>query len=145
MTFKIENINEETIYYLEKLRYNAYDMITSDIPYNQTYYAKELRNNKYIVYSAYIDNKIVGACYVSNSLNSLYIEQLFVRKDLQNTSYNIGKSLLSYVLHNKQHIRKKFNKDIKTSYLSTRSKDLEKYYEKLGYEKVDDNYMKKAI
>lgn len=145
MNFKREIINENLIPELEELRYDAYGMLQTDIPYDATYYAKELRQNKYVVYTCYIETELVGACYVSNANNSLYIEQLFVKKKYQNSNLSIGKSLMMYVLNDKNYLEQYFNKKINRSYLSTRSSKLEQYYEKLGYEKVDEVYMRKTV
>lgn len=145
MNFKREIISDNLIPKLEELRFDAYGIFQTDIPYDATYYAKELRQNKYVVYTCYIETELVGACYVSNENNSLYIEQLFVKKQYQNSKLSIGKSLMMYVLNDKNYLEQYFNKKINKSYLSTRSSKLEQYYEKLGYEKVDEVYMRKTV
>ena len=142
LLFKRVFINEETIEILEQVRYDAYGMLSLEIPCTKSFYANELRKNKYIVYAAYLDDELVGACYVSNS-RSLYIEQLFVKKKYQ--SLEIGKRLLLYTLYNKKEIEQYFKETYKYSYLSSISNKFNKYYEELGYKKVDEVYMKKSI
>ena len=47
----------------------------------QRFYANELRKNEYIVYGAYLEIELVGACYIYNA-HKLYIEHLFVKKSI---------------------------------------------------------------
>lgn len=142
---KRETLNEDIIPKLEHLRFDAYGMLDSNILCSETYYAKQLKKGTYVVYTCYIEEELVGACYVSNFNNSLYIEQLFTKKEYQNSNFSVGKSLMIYTLNDKTYLETYFNKPINKSYLSTRSSKLERYYEKLGYQKFDDVYMRKTI
>lgn len=142
LVFKRVELNEDNIYKLEYARYDAYSMLSLEIPCNQSFCANELRKKKYIAYAAYLDDEIIGGCYVSNA-HKLYIEQLFVKKKYQ--SLHVGRTLLAFTLHNKEEIEKYFNETYDYSFLSTRSNKLNKYYEELGYKNVDDIYMKKHL
>ena len=88
---------------------------------------------------------MVGACYISNAHDSIYIEQLFIQIKYQNKDFGIGERLLSYALKDKSYIEQYFGKVYFNSYLSASDKKLEQYYEQMGYKKIDDVYMKKSI
>ena len=136
------DLNLKNIEDLERLRYDAYDMNSLEIPYLDTFYANEMKKGKYVVYVCYNNLELVGACYVSNA-HKLYIEQIFVKKKYQ--SMGIGKILLEYVLNNKKQIEEYFNEEYDYSYLSPKSNSYNKYYEELGYKEVDSMYMKKRL
>ena len=142
LSFKRIELNEENICKLESARYDAYSMQSLEIPCDKSFWANELRKNKYIVYGAFVDDEIIGACYVSNA-HKLYIEQLFVKKNYR--SLEIGKKLLIFTLQNKEEIEKYFNEKYDASYLSTHTSILDNYYEECGYNKVNDIYMKKSL
>lgn len=140
--FKRIEINDEAIKQLETARYEAYDMKNLEIPCTDSFYARELKTGKYMVYGAYLEEELIGACYITNCLN-LYIEQLYIKPKYR--SLKIGKQLLLHVLQSKNEIENYFNEKYDYSYLSTRSDELNNYFEKLGYKNVNDIYMKKRL
>ncbi|MBE6149711.1 MAG: GNAT family N-acetyltransferase [Firmicutes bacterium] len=142
VTFKRIDITDENITKLESARYNAYGMSSLEIPCNESFYANEIKKNKYIIYAAVIEDEIIAACYVSN-LYELYIEQLFTIKEY--SSLKIGKKLLEFVLSNKKEIEQFFNKKFQYCYFSTRCNSLNNYFEEIGYEELNDVYMRKRI
>lgn len=87
INYKILSLSEETIQLLEHLRYDAYGMDPTKFPPEQTFYSKELRNSKYLVFGCYLNNQLIGACYTSKSHNSLYIEQLFIKNNTKKTNF----------------------------------------------------------
>lgn len=140
--FRRIEINDDTIKQLETARYEAYDMKNLEISCTDSFYAKELKTGKYMAYGAYLEEELIGACYITNCLD-LYIEQLYIKPEYR--SLKIGKQLLLHVLQSKNEIENYFNERYNYSYLSTRSDELNNYFEKLGYKNVNDVYMKKRL
>lgn len=71
LTFKRVEINDK----LENVRYVAYNIQSLEI------LCKWIKKNEYIVYGAYLEIELVGACYIYNA-HKLYIEHLFVKKSI---------------------------------------------------------------
>ncbi len=69
---------------------------------NQTFYEQNILNGKVLTFGAFKEDELVEACYVSVSLKSLYIDQLFIRKNYQKCQ--ISKELLEYALRKKNVI-----------------------------------------
>lgn len=128
---------------LEKIRLNAYNINTKDLSPKETFYYQKLKEKKYLIYTCYLNNKLVGGCYISNSNNSLYIEQLFISKNQQNSKYHLGKNLLKYILTQKKEIEKYFNQTFNYSTLDSLPKATT-LYKSLGY-KQKNNLMKKYL
>lgn len=126
-------ITEENINLLEQLRYNAYGIDSTNCKLEETYHAKQLREGKYLVFSCFLENQLAGACYISNSHNSLYVEQLFIKKEYQRSNLHLGSNLLKYILKNKQIIENYFQTNFYYSYLDT-SKNNEQLFLQLGYQ-----------
>lgn len=79
ITYKIISINEDNISLLEHMRFNAYQIDTIDFNPSTSFHANELR--KILSIWLFFYDQIVGACYVPKAYNSLYIEQLFIKKE----------------------------------------------------------------
>lgn len=141
--YKLISTNEDNITLLENIRYNAYGMNPNEFPPEQTFYTKELKKNKYLVFGCYLDNQLVGACYISNLYNSLYIEQLFILKEYQNSPYHLGSNLLKFVLTNKKIVEDYFNSKFNFSYLDN-YKGTSNFYKNLGYTEKEST-MKRRI
>lgn len=135
-------VNEDTIRILENVRYDAYNMDDIEIDVSQTLYTCELRRGKYVVLGAYLDNILVGACYVSKQFNSLFIEHIFVKRQFQKSELHVGKKLLMCVLKNKHIVEQYFDTEFSHSYLDPRN-ELIPFYEQLGYELSDTTMMMK--
>lgn len=135
-------LDEQIIDKLENIRYNAYE-ITNQPPIKENYHYRMLQQNKYLVYGCYLNDQLVGACYISNSYNSLYIEQLFIKKQYQKTGLYLGKNLLTYILTQKDKIEKHFNTTINYSYLDSTPNSIN-LYKSLGY-KETKNLMRKYL
>lgn len=142
INYKVLNLDEQIIETLEKLRLEA--LRISGISFNDTYHYKQLKEQKYLVFGAFYNDKLVGACYVSPSYNSLYIEQLFVSYELQRTELHIGTNLLKYVSTNKDIIQDYFNQKFKYSLLED-GRNTASLYSKMGYEKTENMLMRKKI
>ena len=92
-------ITDENIEKLELARFDAYGMKTDDFDLKNTFSANQLRNKKYLAFGAYLEDKLVGGCYVSNSRNSLYIEELFVRKDAKQIEVGTKICIKKKIIH----------------------------------------------
>jgi GNAT superfamily N-acetyltransferase len=112
---------------LEKIRLDAYNAEQLG-----TFYIEMLKAKKAIVFVAKANKEIVGASYVSDSLYSLYIEQLFVKSCYQNQK--IGTNLLYYILKNKQLAENYFQHPLNISRLAPASLISERLYRRMGYE-----------
>lgn len=143
INYKIISLSENTIQLLEKLRYNAYGMDPNSFPVEKTYHTKQLKEGKYLVFGCFLNNQLVGACYTSKTHNSLYIEQLFIKKEYQNTPLHLGTNLLIYILENKQIVEDYFQTKFNYSYLDN-YKDTTNLYQSIGYHKTG-TIMKKRI
>lgn len=135
-------ITDENIEKLELARFDAYGMKTDDFDLKNTFSANQLRNKKYLAFGAYLEDELVGGCYVSNSRNSLYIEELFVRKDAK--QIEVGTNLLKYVLKRKSFIEKHYQQEFSTSCLENRE-ELNGIYQSLGYRKISQIVMSKRF
>lgn len=135
-------ITDENIEKLELARFDAYGMKTDDFDLKNTFSANQLRNKKYLAFGAYLEDELVGGCYVSNSRNSLYIEELFVRKDTK--QIEVGTDLLKYVLKRKSFIEKYYHQEFNTSCLENRE-ELNDIYQSLGYRKISQIVMSKRF
>lgn len=135
-------INEENIEKLELARFDAYGMKTDEFDIKNTFYANELRNKKFLAFGTYLEDELIGGCYVSNSRNSLFIEQLFIKRKYQRLK--LGTLLLTYILENKEMIEKYYQREFNACCLENR-KELDKFYESLGYKRINQMVMKKRI
>lgn len=123
---------ENNIIQLETLRSNAYNNSNFQSKIN-SYYANQLRKNKYIVFAYIYEGEMVAACYVSNYLDSLYVEQLFVAKRYQEVGLHIGQKLLSYIIKHKDIVESHFNQELSYTKLSPNSDKSYNIYKKMGY------------
>lgn len=141
--YTIINLTEENIQKLEELRYDAYGLDKSKLPIATSFYTKNLQAGKYLVFGCLYHNQLIGACYVSNAHNSLYIEQLFISKQHQKTSLHLGTNLLLHILKNKQQVEEYFQTELNYSYLDSKPNAVN-FYKNLGYQ--EKNYlMRKRI
>lgn len=145
MDIRLVELNLDNIVLLETIRFKVFNINSTDFDLSRTYYAKEMLQGKYLVYGAYIDEKLIGACYVSNSWNSLYIEYLFVLPEYQHNVLHVGSSLMHYALEQKDFINNYYNTEFYQSYLDSANKT-STFYEKFGYTKCNvPNFMKKTL
>ena len=123
---------ENNIIQLETLRSNAYNNSNFQSKIN-SYYANQLRKNKYIVFAYIYEGEMVAACYVSNYLDSLYVEQLFVAKRYQEVGLHLGQKLLSSIIENKNFVEHYFNKEFTYTKISPCDPKSNNIYKKMGY------------
>lgn len=137
MKYLLLEPNETNIIKVEKIRYEAYDReLPEDIL--ETFYAMNLKTKQYLIFAAILGDEICAACYVSRIGYSLFIDQLFVKKEYQNTGLKIGRKLLEYINNNKNIIEEELSfKPLQTSRLISTSEKSHSLYLKLGYK--DEN------
>lgn len=124
----IDNINQT-----EYIRCRAYNR-EYDGEIENNYYARNILSGQMLIFATYIGEELCAGCYVSASQNSLFIEQLFVKTEYQNTGLKIGRNLLEYINFNKTIIAKHFNKkSFQTSRLIYSSEKSKSIYQKIGY------------
>lgn len=141
--YKIVPLSDETIKLLETIRFNAYNIDPTNLDPTKTFYSNNLKNNKYLVFGCYLENQLIGACYISNSYNTLYIEQLFIHKNYQKSELHLGTNLLLHVLQNKQIIESYFQTTFQFSYLED-YQNTKNLYQSLGYQEKG-SFMSKRL
>ena len=141
VSYKRIDINDEIIIELETLRFNVYNL--KSIKPNETYFFLQMKEGKIIPFGAYLEDKLIGACYVSKTYQTLFIDQLFVSKEYQNNEEHIGTNLLKYVLDNKKVCEEYFNTAFNFSYLDNRVSKT--FFENLGYKENNNDMMSKRI
>lgn len=134
--YKIIPLTKENKELLETLRFNAYQYNQKNLSLQDSFYLKDLNENKYLCIGCFLNNQLLAACYIKNTYHSLYIEQLFVLEKYQKTSLHIGSNLLKYILNNKEIVEKHFNETFYYSYLDN-AKNTKEFYQKLGYQEKD--------
>lgn len=145
MDIKLIELNLDNIILLEKTRFKCFGIESSYYDMSNTYSANEMAKGKYLVYGAFIKDNLVGACYVSNSWSTLYVEYIFVLPEYQKHALHVGSTLLKYVLSQKKYINEYYNCEFTHSYLDSSNKS-SGFYEKLGYTKSNvPNFMKKTL
>lgn len=141
--YEIIPLSEENITLLEQIRYDAYGIDPKNFPLEPTFYATELKKGKYFVIGCMNNNQLLGACYTSKAHNSLYIEQLFIKKKYQKSKLHLGTNLLKFVLNNKKKIETYFETNFYCSCLDC-YKNTSHFYQALGY-KEKYPFMKKRL
>ena len=142
VSFTLLELNAEVISMIEKIRFNAYGI--DDAEFISSFYLNALNDGQYVAYGAFYDNKLIGACYVSKSYNSLFIEQLFILKKFQRSGLHLGSGLLKYVLSQKDYIETSFASTFDYSYLDSVN-DATSLYESMGYRQSKNLLMRKRL
>lgn len=141
--YKIIDKTEKNIFLLEQIRLNAYQIDTSNFNIQNGFYAKDLVNHNYLVIGCFIENELIGAAYIKDTYQSLYIDQIFIRKEYQKAPQHFGTNLLKYILENKDIVEKYFHTSFTYSYLDD-GRNTKKFYENLGYTETN-NLMRKHL
>lgn len=141
ITYKMILPNENLVKQLEYLRFECFDMDVDYLNANQTFYEQNILNGKVLVFGAFKKVELIGACYVSVNLKSLYIDQLFIKKDYQKEQ--IGKELLEYVLRKKNVIGEYYETFLTSCFLDACNQS-QAFYEKIGF-KQSNGHMHKQL
>ena len=129
-------IKPEDLLEVEQLRREVYNIENSDI----SNYLHELKEKTIYAYGTKIDNKIVAGGYFNVSYNILYIKQLFVKQEYQNTGLKLGRNILYYMFNNKYEIEKLTGKTIDSSMIYPTSIKSLKIYRDIGYKNLGDDF-----
>lgn len=113
---------------IERIRKEAFNI--EDTEQNDYYYQK-IKNNSIYVIQCYYNNELVGGAYISNYLNSLFIEQIFIIKKYQKSDLHLGTKLMKYIIDNKRKFETVFDTQFSFSRLESCMED--HFYENLGY------------
>lgn len=136
LEFSILENTEYNAIAIEKLRHRSYKV--ENVNLSDLIYAKEIIEGKILVFVCKIDENIVATCYVSDLLNSLYVEYLFVQPEYQKSGLKLGIKLLQYIINNKHLAEEYFGCKFSKSKLTPSNEGITKIYEEEGY-KIDDN------
>lgn len=135
--------DKNTIRNLEYIRENAFGMKHKNKEeLENNYFYKNIENGKMVLFYIIDNDQIVGGCIVSNTLNSLYIEKLFINPAYQNKGY--GLNLLKYILEHKNILEEYYHTKFSVARLEPLN-GLNKYYSKLGFKESSLDTMKKHI
>ncbi len=131
---KVITPTKENIKECEKIRYDAVGHTIPEQYLTSSNCAEKMYNAELLIFGMYLDNILVAGCYVSDSFNTLFIDQLFVKKEFQETGLYLGRHLLKYILENREAVEKYFHYKPSKSQLFFIDKKSKNTYEKLGYE-----------
>ena len=130
MDIRVED-NVENIFQFEDMRNRAHGF---DHGYSE-YYNKLFDENKIVIVSAYIDDQLAGAAYLTLfDDRTCNIDQLFVEPKYQFSDYHVGSSLLKFVEQNINSIKEYHDMRIRRILISPSSETSEKIYRDQGYE-----------
>ena len=134
---KVKRIDdsEEELFKAEVLRYRAFGIPLEGVEDDCSFYYYQIKNKAVIPYALYIRGRMVAGCYVSHTYDSLFIDQLFVMPELQESGLKLGRLLLRYVLANKDELSQEFNTELTHSSLESINQKTTAIYQKEGYEK----------
>ena len=120
----------------ETLRWNAFSHSGPVIVNN--YFKDKIEKGEIMVVGCYYLDELIAGAYISPNFQSLYIDELFVRRDFQRNQSHIGTFLMRYILNHKEEIEKYFNCSFSISRLD--NKGAHSFYQSLGY-KDENNVM----
>lgn len=124
---------------IETLRKEAFNIDETKLDAGiNSFYEKQIDDNKILPIGGYVNDELVAGIYISSALNSLFIEQLFVKKEYRHNGY--GKQIVKFVLDNKHIFEEFFKQEFDFSKAEIRNNDALKLVENLGYSETNDIY-----
>ncbi len=124
---------------IETLRKEAFNIDETKLDAGiNSFYEKQIDDNKILPIGGYVNDELVAGIYISAALNSLFIEQLFVKKEYRHNGY--GKQIVKFVLDNKHIFEEFFKQEFDFSKAEIRNNDALKLVENLGYSETNDIY-----
>ena len=125
---------------VDRLRYAIHDCNYEEC----NFYINRIKKDEICVLACFIENDLAAGMYISNYLNSLYVEKLFVKESFR--KQGIASNMINYVINNKEYFENFFNQKIDYSRLEPNSNLTIDIYRKLGYRGPDNlNIMKRRI
>lgn len=137
ISVRYESNNNEVVNKFELLRLDAYSKIVSLENINKTYEIM-ISMKRFLVVGLYLDDCLVGGCYVSGLKDYLFIEQLFIKKEFQNSGLKLGRYLLQSILCDKNKLLEFFNKEFSEVKLFKYDDKSDVLYKKIGFIKDGD-------
>ena len=119
---------DEKVEEMEKIRREAFEIQQKE---PSPYYRNKIKNSSLIRIACLEEDNILGGAYITNSYHSLYIDELFVKKEVQ--KQGIGSFILEFILENKEKLEEIFQTKFEYSLLE--SKEQDSFYEKNGFKK----------
>ena len=114
---------------IEELRKEVFNIKASP----GTYYLNGLIDNKIKAVAAKKDDKIIAGCYFHSFINSLVIDQVFVKENYQETGLKLGRKLLLDLFNHKKELEKLLNTKLYTTSIEPIDEKAEYIYRKIGY------------
>ena len=110
------------------------------------YYLNELLNNKIYALSI-IDNNIIAGCYFHRFDNILVIDQVFVKKEYQNSGLRLGRELIKELILNKVGIEYLLGGKLDICKIESQNKKSHDLYIKIGFNesKSDEDILYKRL
>ncbi len=141
--YKVLDNTLENATMLEHLRLSSYGFTPTEEDYDESY-IKDICTKRILPFIIIYKDKIVGGSYVSNTLNSLYIDYLFILPEYQEKGLRLGRQLLKFILKNKQLVEEYFDTNFTQSKLCATNEKTKKLYTKMGYKEIgEEMYCKK--
>lgn len=111
------------------------------------YYLDQILYGKEFVLAATEDKKIIGGCYFHRFENILFIDQVFVKEEYQNSGLEVGRVLINSLLINKDLMEKELGDKITMCRISANNEKAKSLYKKIGFKesKLDSSDLLKPI
>lgn len=122
----------------EQMRLRAYG-IQKDLDVKDSEYIEEITKGDILVFLYAVEDHPIAGCYISNFLNALYVDYLFVLPDYQRKGLRYGQKLLSYILEHKEVVEQYFHRKFSVSELTPGKEEIAPVYEAIGYKKKSSN------
>ncbi len=139
ISFNVLKPTDKAVEFMEKLRFEAHG-IPSDKGLNplNTYYGVRLKEGCLLMYAVLINNIPVAGAYVSSLYDSLFIEHVFVKPELQKSDFHFGSSLIRYILCKKSELELFFQTNFTTAKIEYINNQTKQIYENLSF-REDEN------
>lgn len=138
---------KDNIKVCECIRYDSIGQKIPDEYLLNSKCASRILDAEILIFAMYVEDILAAGCYVSDSFDTLFIEQLFVKKEFQETGLYLGRRLLTYVLENRETVERYFHYHPTESELFFTSNKSKNIYEKIGYKTKEEktNLMSKGL
>ena len=112
-----------------------------------SYYSDKLLNKKELAIATFDQEKIVAGVYVHAFESTLVIDQLFVKKEYQNTGLKLGRNLLNFLKENKELIEAFFDAKLNVMTIESKNEKARSIYAKSGFResKRDNDVFYKSL
>ena len=126
----IEPYHKEDINEIETLRKKVFHLKVNTI----NRYEHHINYGKIIPFGLYKEEELVAGCYVGDAFDKLYVYFLFVKEEYQHTGLKLGRTLLQYVMDNKELVEKRLETSYQESALHPSNENNKALYQRFGFE-----------